>query len=124
MLHQADSLLEAQDPFLKKEVYHDGPINSFFIKYFSAKMAEQLGREFNDDLQTVKHMLHAMLPKISGPHETAQHRSKMHDIPSSHPILNWRDTSGPFSLCACKGCQAALLIADKLLPWRLIEPSL
>ena len=45
----ASEFIYSQDPFAKKEVYHDGPINSFFIKYFSAKMAEQLGRELPHD---------------------------------------------------------------------------
>lgn len=44
-----------QDPFAKKEVYHDGPINSFFIKYFSAKMAEQLGRELLIYQSSIRH---------------------------------------------------------------------
>lgn len=34
---------QQQDPFAKKEQYHDGFINRAFIKFFSTKMSESLG---------------------------------------------------------------------------------
>lgn len=41
-------LAQQQDPFAKKEQYHDGFINRAFIKFFSTKMSESLGGESAD----------------------------------------------------------------------------
>eukprot|EP00884_Botryococcus_braunii_P003730 jgi/Botrbrau1/13358/Bobra.0158s0011.1 len=45
----ASSDAPVKDPFATKEVYQDGIFNMFFIRYFSKKMAQQLGVESYKD---------------------------------------------------------------------------
>ncbi len=45
-LRLVHGLARLQDPFAEKVVYHDSPVDLWFINYFAKKMGQQLG-EYN-----------------------------------------------------------------------------